>query len=154
MGKGEITVRIGFDFHGVLEKYPNVFKPLIQLLDAIGAEVCVVSGPTLDEIDGELTKYGYNDGIASIHSVIDFLKQNNVKTWQDEKGTWWAADEDWWSSKAKMCKENDIDIMIDDSEKYAPYFDSVKTEFIMFKDCNFKEMLTRMMAIFGVNLNE
>ena len=53
--------------------------------------------------------------------------------WYDEKGRPWASDEDWWASKAKICKLNLIDIMIDDSIRYMTCFENISTKFFLYK---------------------
>ena len=142
-------MRIAFDFHGVLEKYPDVFAPLMQSLRAMCADVVVLSGPTFQEIKRELFGAGYTLGINYnvIYSVTDFLQKSGAKMWHDDQLGWWASDEDWWSAKARICEQEDIDLMIDDSEKYQPYFTG-KTKFVLFKDCNFKDMLDGILKAF------
>jgi hypothetical protein len=52
--------------------------------------------------------------------------------WQSENGTWWADDENWWSSKSKICEKYDISSMVDDHARYGEYFTG-KTRFTLWQ---------------------
>jgi hypothetical protein len=143
-------MKIGFDFHGVIEKYPDVFRPLMESLRAMGAEIFIVSGPPLNQLIYEVASFEYlvDKHWDNLISVIDYIKKIGKKTWQDEKGDWWTDDESFWSSKSMICEEYGIDLLIDDSVQYQKYFEGKKTQFVLFKDCNFDEMLTGIVNIF------
>jgi len=122
-------MRIAFDIHGVLDTYPDELKAMITMLKKIGQDVVIVSGPTIDEIWREIVKLEIWSGIA-IYSVVDFLKEQGVEFTYDEKGTPWCDEETWWDSKARICRNYNIDCLIDDSYKYAPAFELIDAEFI------------------------
>ena len=128
-------MKIAFDVHGVIDTYPDIIYPMIKLLLKIGNEICIVSGPSKDLIHKDLQKLKFNDGIKNykhlvIYSVVDYLKIDGVKTWTDDKGDVWTDDQNWWNSKARICKTFDIDLIIDDSEKYRSAFKLIKCKFI------------------------
>jgi len=125
------VTRYGFDLHGVIDKEVGFYLWYFETLIEEGKEVWVVSGPPTREIEAELFKLGFLPGqhYTKVESVVDFLTRKRVKMWQDEKNTWWASEEDWWSSKAKICEENEIEVMFDNSGKYAPYFDAMGIKF-------------------------
>jgi hypothetical protein len=108
---------------------------MITLLKIMGNDICIVSGPTKLLIKEDLEKIKFFDKCSeisrfmSIYSVVDFLKESGVKTWEI-KGNVWADDQSWWDSKAKICKIKEIDIMIDDSEKYQSAFGLIDCKFI------------------------
>jgi len=129
-------IKIAFDVHGVIDTYPEVIYPMIRMLTKIGNDVCIVSGPSKFLIKEDLKilnfskeVFGFNRHIE-IHSVVDFLKNNGVKTWKDDKGDVWTDDQNWWDSKAKICQRWGIKYMIDDSEKYRSAFDLTNCNFI------------------------
>jgi len=129
-------MKIAFDVHGVIDKYPEIICPMMALLRRMGNNVCIVSGPSEILIKKDLEKMKFFDICPEftrwiyIHSVVDFLKKSGVKTWKDDKGDVWADDQSWWDSKAKICQKWEIDYIIDDSEKYQSAFDLIKCEFI------------------------
>jgi hypothetical protein len=123
-------MKIGFDLHGVLDTYPEKFKPMIEMLRLTGHQVCIVSGPTKKEIYDELYKIGINPNSILVHSVVDYLRMKGIEFTYDEKETPWCDEETWWDSKARMCKQYGIDYLIDDSLKYKPAFDLIDADFI------------------------
>jgi len=127
---------IGIDLHGVADTYPEI-KGLLEAIRSGGNQVYVISGPHVDKIVARLEALEFKHKVHydEILSVVHFLKYYNYEMWQDEKGDWWTSDEDWWSSKAKICLEYNIDIMIDDSERYREWFEklNVPTKFVLFK---------------------
>jgi hypothetical protein len=149
--------KIGFDVHGVLNPYDNQLESMLDsdwfikglkgarsffvsfMQEALkdirskDIEVWIISGPPSDEVLAELNDLGYVQGTHYdyLETVVDYLKLKNVKMWKDEKQTWWASDEDWWSAKAAMCGIYKIDVMVDDKERYQPYFEKLQV------DCKF-----------------
>lgn len=128
-------MKIAFDVHGVIDTYPEIIFPMIKLLREIGNKICVVSGPEELIIREHLEKLKFFDTclIAKwmpVYSVVDFLKNTGVHTWEDENGNVWADDQNWWDSKAKICKRENIDYIIDDSKKYKSAFELTTCKFI------------------------
>lgn len=126
-------MKIGFDLHGVIDKYPEMIHSIMAFLIRTRNSFCVVSGPSYQHIKNELMKIGFVFpvvGYVDIYSVVDFLRESGVKTWQDENGDTWADEENWWDAKAKICQKENIDYMIDDSEKYRSAFELTKCKFI------------------------
>jgi len=152
--KGSVVkARIGFDLHGVLKPYDKQLKSdFVHDLDEIRRifvisfmrvliqvmkynDIIIVSGPPKEQILKELTELGYEKGahFTDTISVVDYLKSSGVKMWQDEKQTWWASDEDWWSAKARICNDYNIKVMVDDNVGYKGYFDKLGIKFILFQ---------------------
>ena len=127
-------MKIGIDLHGVLDKHPELMKPLMASLIK-EHEVWIISGPPLKQIYDELDNLGYKKDTHYhlVMSVVGYLQSRGIAMWQDEKRNWWSDEKEWWSSKAKICGMLSIDILLDDSKKYAPYFKNVKTKFILLK---------------------
>ncbi len=128
-------MKIAFDVHGVIDTYPKIICPMITLLKIMGNNICIVSGPEESIIKEHLEKLKFFDICSigkwmSIYSVVDFLQESGVKTWRDKNGDVWADEQNWWDAKAKICKNHDIDYLIDDSEKYKSAFDLTNCGFI------------------------
>ena len=131
-------MKIGFDLHCVLNINPKEFQSLLKELVQDHHEIIVVSGPQISEVIEELTNLGFHAGTHyhEVLSVVTYLKHEGIEMWQDEKGTWWANDDDWWQSKARICKQNNINVMVDDHHQYGRYFASTSiaadTRFILY----------------------
>ena len=128
-------MKIAFDVHGVIDTYPDIIYPMINLLYIMGNSVCIVSGPAHDLIKVDLEKLDFYNklGIGDnmlIYSVVDYLQESDIHTWKDKNDNVWADDESWWDSKAKICKRGNIDYIIDDSEKYKSAFGLTECKFI------------------------
>jgi len=128
---------IGFDIHGVLDTHTEQIVKMTKGLRQLGIEIMVITGPEEEQAKAELDRLGLQLGVHydSIVSVVDWLQRHLAEgeMWQDEKGHWWCSDEDWWTSKAKICSEYDVDTLFDDSEKYLLGWDKTncKTEFML-----------------------
>lgn len=114
---------LGMDLHGVIDASPNRRKDAMKGLreaSNMAIKIFIVSGPPKIDIEKELDSLGLERGVHydDIVSVVDHLKSKNIEMWTDDKGTWWASDEDWWSSKGNICREYNIEVLIDDSEGY------------------------------------
>ena len=115
-------MRIGFDLHGILTDFPHVFRPLLKGLVEAGIKVYILSGPPEEQIKRELLELGYLRGVHYEHalSVINYLQDfQDVKTWQDENGNWWADDTDWWNAKGNIARSYRLDLVVDDSPQYG-----------------------------------
>jgi len=125
---------IGIDFHGVIDDDIEWAKAVLEDLMSSDFNIDIISGPPKADIEKELNKHGLYQGLHFdiIFSIVDFLQEENIKMWTDEKGRWWASEEDWWSSKAGICEKHGVDIMIDDKERYQQYFRHKKTKFLLY----------------------
>ena len=120
-------MKIAFDVHGVIQNFPEVFKPLMIALRSMGTAVAIISGPPEDYLREELSELGYIEGqhFDELYSIVDYLKaQPNVTMTQDARGRWWTDDTIWWATKSSICKINDICLLIDDSVQYREYFEN------------------------------
>ena len=153
-------MKIAFDLHGVLEKYPKEFKAIINVLHSLGADVGVISGPPRNQIVTELSDLGFfpvTDYFQFVYSIVDFLQRYPigvdeyggeiyVKMWQDDKEDWWCNDLDWWSSKGRMCIAYDIDVLIDDRMEYYTNFSlACETKFVHMKNCEFDQFILKFL---------
>ena len=142
-------MRIGVDLHGVLDKNPEMSRLILKALMDAGHAIFVISGPPSFEIIKSLKDLGLKlqTHYTSWFSIVDFLQRRNVEMWKDDKDTWWANDKDWWSSKAEMAKILELDVMIDNSEEYAEYFEDIDTKFFLFTD-KVSEMIEKGYSIY------
>ena len=127
------TFTLGIDLHGVADAFPTIVAPVLKFLRESGTKVIFISGPPAGEVFQQLSSLGYEEGCHYdlIVSVVDFIRSKDYAMWQDTQGNWWTDDAIWWSSKAKICEEYSVDVIIDDSPKYAPFFENIKTKFVL-----------------------
>lgn len=129
-------MKIGIDFHGVIDDDIKLAKAVLTklMIETLHIAIYVISGPPKVDMEKYLNGYGFYQEVHfdEVLSIVDFLKARDVKMWTDEKGRWWASDKDWWSSKAEICEAHNIDIMIDDNERYQQYFKNKKTKFLLY----------------------
>jgi len=126
-------MKIAFDVHGVIADKPRLFKPFLKLLKSNGIEVYIISGPSKVEVEAELKKIGYTSKhFDTILSVVDYLKSKDVPMVLKSDG-YWTSDYNWWSSKGKMCKEYNVDVLFDNSIEYEEFMPS-NTLFFLFSD--------------------
>lgn len=93
-------MKIAFDVGGVLSKYPQVFRPMIDALLAGGVPVYIISDMhPVQKIIDMLALNGIAFNEASVHSA-DY-KQHGEKC------------------KAVLCEELGIDLLIDDFPGYV-----------------------------------
>ena len=113
-------MRIAFDVHGTIDTSPEVFKPMMQMFMRSGVGVVIFSGPPTNDIEKELKKLNYEQGVHfnEVYSVVDFLKAIDTPMEQDKKGHWWCDEKIWWETKGLMCEDVCIDMVIDNDFRY------------------------------------
>ena len=93
-------LKIAFDVGGVLSKYPQIFGPLVQILEAGGATVFVVSD------------------MHPAEKILDMLGRNGISV-PPERVI--SADYESYQElcKTKVCESLGIDILVDDFIGYV-----------------------------------
>ena len=117
---------LGLDIHGVIDKDPVRFAKLAKEIQKDGGKVYIITGvstsnPLLKEIL-DRCNFSYYDKIFSVEDYliehetkVEYIKENNDKMFDLDQ---------WNSCKAKICKENKVDLHIDDCKKYGEYFET------------------------------
>ena len=124
-------MKIGLDFHGVIDSSPELFRVLTRLLlydDKEDNQVHIITG--LSKKDADKKKEYKGILYTHFYSITDDLEQRGKKTGIDSYGRPCFDKKDWDMAKAIYCKEHKIDLMIDDTERYKKYFE---TPFILWK---------------------
>jgi len=115
-------MKIGIDFHGVIDKNPEFYSLISKCLINSNHEVHIITGRENDEkLRNELSIAGivYHTifSITSTYKDLDWVEFR-----RDNIGDPWMKQGTWDKAKAKYCEEYDIDCHIDDSEVYGQYF--------------------------------
>jgi len=118
-------MHIAYDLHGTIDIAPKVFREVMQGLRRNGDKVSVISGPPTAQVHEELLKIGFKQGVdydEAIGVVTWLLEQGHQPTKIDSNGNYWFKEEAWWSSKAAICEEHKVTLIIDNETQYADYF--------------------------------
>lgn len=113
------TIKIGLDFHGVIDTNPEYFREFSSKARQRGWEIHVITGGPYKQVKAKLDNWQicYN----KIFAIYDYYAaQHMVKNKED--GSFTIPSELWNSIKAKYCQENKISIQIDDSHEYGNSF--------------------------------
>ena len=115
------SFKFGFDFHGVIDQDPAGYAELFRELMFKDCEVHIITGAMRWDITPFLRKWGikYN----YIYSITDDLMDKGKTTGVKGK-SFIFPDKDWNEAKAKYCKENNIMLMLDDSDIYGKFFET------------------------------
>ena len=118
--------KLGLDIHGVVDAMPEFFSFLTDSFIKNGGEVHIITG---GRWDSEFEKQLNDFGVKWTHkfSVYDYLKESDAEVIgkvQFPDGTIQKKfkNEDWDLIKAQYCKENGIDLHIDDTLIYNNFF--------------------------------
>ena len=117
--KEAISKRISFDFHGVINKKPELIKKLTDLSFMRDFEVYIVSGGPQNYIK----KYLHHHKISytKLWCIFDFYEQKDLVKFLPN-GEFHIDDELWNRAKGDYCRKEKIDLHIDDSDVYGKYF--------------------------------
>lgn len=107
-------MKIGLDYHGVIDKFPGYFRIFSESLIKAGHEVHIITGLRKQDIEQKIPH-------THFYSVSDDLV-SHFSYHINKEGRPIFEDDVWNKAKAKYCKENKIDLMIDDSKIYGKYF--------------------------------
>jgi hypothetical protein len=128
-------MRIGLDVHGVIDKQPEFFSFLSAMLIDAGHEVHIITGQKLStKLLLNLRKHKII--WTKIHSITNFNEKRGVKIKYKGPNNPWMDPRAWNSAKARICKEENIDVHFDDSCVYGNWFKrlKVKTVYIQIKN--------------------
>ena len=149
---------IGLDMHGVITEDPVFFSDLACMLIDHDNEVHIVTGrEDCDELQDELRECNMiNDGgklYSSILSITTYQKDQGVPiAYLDGRLSQPMMDPSIWNpTKAMLCATAGVDIMIDDSTIYEPFFQEIKTQYITYTP-KIKAFLQRLFYYGGYKL--
>lgn len=112
-------IKIGLDFHGVINQSPEYFSKFSQSVKKWGYELHIITGGPKSVIEEYLQQY--NIYYTNIFTIIDFYDAlGKVEHLPD--GKFKVPNELWDSAKGEYCQKHRIDIHIDDSLRYAQWF--------------------------------
>lgn len=138
-------MKLGIDFHGVIDRAPDLFASLTRILRAEGWEIHIITGreacdELLQNLEMFCIKYQHLFSIISYHKSIG----THITYKGGDPTQPLIAPPKWDATKAEYCARVGIDIHVDDSEVYGRYFQNIPTQYIIFSETAekfFKSML-------------
>lgn len=118
-------MKLGLDFHGVIDADPNFFVDLSNLVVyKLLGEVHIVTGsPYSEKLFQRLVAYnGGRPFWTHFFSIQTFMTEKGFKHILDDKGYPHFAPADWNLVKGNYCQEHGIDMHIDDQWEYLQHF--------------------------------
>ena len=119
MNNRQQKLKVGLDYHGVINDNPLYFKKFCAELLERGHEVHILSGGPKEKIVWQLQKEGIQ--YSYVFTIFDYYNAQGLVC-QLPDGDWHVDEELWNKTKAEYCRVNEIDIQIDDSLIYGRYF--------------------------------
>ena len=120
--KNSRVIKIGIDIHGMIDYDPEFFAILSKTLVESGHQIHVMTGSEIQPaIIAELRGYGIY--WTHLFSISDYYKNKpDIQMWRDERGRPWVDPELWNLAKGLYAQEQNLDIVLDDTEEYGKYF--------------------------------
>lgn len=112
-------LKIGLDFHGVINVQPQFFAEFTAEALRRGHEIHVITGGPESFVKGELKRL--NIQYSKIFAIIDAYKNCPTVT-TEQNGEFHIDDKVWNKAKAEYCRCHKIDLHIDDSCTYVKWF--------------------------------
>jgi hypothetical protein len=128
----EANMKIGIDIHGTIDWDPEYWRKTIMLLQTLGHQIYIVSGPTEEEIARRLENFRIEPNDLYIESVVDFLTEKGTPHWYKDDN-FWTDNDSWFRAKFEICYERGIDVLIDNQGEYFKPQSSPDTKFILYQ---------------------
>ena len=113
------------DLHGVIDSDPKFFKKMTSDLIKNRNLVYICTGSKIEDAQEKLNSLGFkiNINFNKILSISDIIEKTipAAEIEYDVNGNLWVDGMIWWSMKGKLCKQYNIDVIMDDSEEYFVY---------------------------------
>lgn len=113
------AIKIGLDFHGVINGRPQYFATFSQEAFHRGHEIHIITGGPYQVVKQMLENWGVC--YTKIFAIMDFYETTG-EIGRFENGEYKIPNKLWDMAKAEYCAVNGINIHIDDSSVYAKWF--------------------------------
>ena len=112
-------LKIGLDYHGVINDNPAYFQKFCTVAIDRGHELHILTGGPKSKVERQLADAEIL--YSALFTMVDmYAAQGKVKYYPDGH---FEVDENLWNTaKADYCRQNHIDVQIDDSLIYGQYF--------------------------------
>jgi len=113
-------MKFGIDFHGVINKNPSLFVALSHALVDAGHEVHIITGPRRSIVEPQLRAYGIS--FTHFFSIVEYEEARGLHNIEWIENNPFMDRAVWDLAKSDYCREQGIDLHIDDSTKYGEHF--------------------------------
>jgi hypothetical protein len=115
-------VKIGLDFHGVIDAMPEFFAFFTSAIIKAGGEIHILTGGLTNDDKKILDQYKIK--YTHFFSITDYHNEKGTPTSgiHPKYGFPMISDEEWDKTKADYCRREGIDLHIDDTTAYNDYF--------------------------------
>lgn len=131
-------MKIGLDYHGVIDKYPVIFSELSKKWQLSGHEVHIITGKEWEPVRISLSEINLVWDHA--FSIVDYHLSLGTEMEKKDSG-WWMDSNTWISSKGDYCKRESIELLFDNELRYADYLPN-SCCFIHVKEHGFEKILS------------
>lgn len=114
-------MKIGLDYHCVINHDPKFFSELSKAIIAAGGQIHIMTGSRITpELEQELINLGMS--WMKLFSIADYCKESGYDMWEDADGRPWVDENLWNQAKAIYAEEQGLDLVMDDTAVYGNYF--------------------------------
>ena len=113
-------MKFGIDFHGVINKNPELFAFLSHAIVNAGGELHIITGPRRAVVEPQLQAYG----IAFTHffSIVEHEEAKGLHSIEWRENNPFMDRAVWDLAKSDYCRLHGINLHIDDSTRYGEHF--------------------------------
>ncbi len=111
-------LKIGLDFHGVVDRQPEFFASFTQIAMQRGHQIHIITGGPLEEVCQKLNELGVS--YSKVFAILDFYQAKGDAYWDGKDVK--VPEELWNKAKADYCRKENINLHIDDSSLYNQWF--------------------------------
>lgn len=140
-------IKISLDYHGVVDQDINYWREFCYLAKKRGHRIYIISGGPQVMIRQKLAKNQISYDV--LWCVLDYCLSLK-RVIMTENGKLTIADDLWNSVKGFLCHQNRIDLHIDDTLAYKPYF---LTPFCWYNQQQKKCYIEQYFPFFSQDLN-
>lgn len=112
-------MRIGLDYHGLIDQAFPLWSVITKSLVENGHEVHIITGGRFKDLESDLKKYKIK--YTHFFSITEHLERSGIP-YLVHKDKYTFDNDTWNKAKAKYCKTHKISYHFDDTETYGKYF--------------------------------
>lgn len=117
--KNKVLLKIGLDYHGVVNARPEYFAAFTKEALSRGHQIHIITGGPYKTVEEQLKKQHIS--YTRLFAILDYYDAKGEVAYF-ENGEYKVPDKLWDSAKAEYCSDKGINIHIDDSREYIKWF--------------------------------